>query len=103
MHLTFDITQLSAQGNPGANATQFPIALDCWRVTIILSGNGTSGPPVTLIDGKAIPMDRDEQNVVFQLGGAYFNDKPINIKHDLKITFPNKIQTGWIIREFINE
>lgn len=67
-----------------------PISIDCWRATIVFLTDRTGPAASTVIDG--VPWDflydvNDQYHSQrIELGGAYLNGKPVNIKHDLRFT-----------------
>lgn len=83
-HTTVQMISLSKAGN----LVNQPFSIECWRATLIFTSAG-GGSSIT-IDG--IPWDvllgtgGAKQTQRIELGGAYHEGRPVNIKHDLRIT-----------------
>lgn len=66
-----------------------PFSLDCWRATLIFVSN----KPGTTVFVDGIPWDFLVDSATgtgvqqrIELGGCYLNGRPVNIKHDLRIS-----------------
>lgn len=66
-----------------------PFSLDCWRATLVF----VSQKPGTLVHIDGIPVDFLVDGATstgapqrIELGGCYLHGRPVNIKHDLRIT-----------------
>ena len=65
-----------------------PFNINCWRATLVF----VSQKPGTLVTIDGIPVDFLVDNTGsslqqrIELGGCYLHGRPVNIKHDLRIT-----------------
>lgn len=97
-HVEFQFISLRIAGN----MVDAPISLDCWRASILFL-SAKAGTSFTLdgIPWDFLTADEIRHTNRIELGGLLVDGKPVNIKHDLRISSDTPIDaTVLIVKQY---